>query len=225
MAISIDSTTSTSTAAQAAVDQASLDSEAFLQLFLVELQHQDPTEPMDNAQMLEQTSQLATLQAQEQQQAAMESITETLATQAQYQAQFSILTAIGHEAVTNLNALQHDGASSSSFEMYFENPIKGGTINIMDEDSENLVKEIAIPDDLIGKSGYQTISWDGTNNDSVMQNAGVYAVSGEYVDQDDNKIAITLGTGKVESVRYDAGTPYLKMGSTYVGLDSIEEIR
>jgi flagellar basal-body rod modification protein FlgD len=227
MGITVDSTSSTTTAASAAVDQASLDSEAFLQLFLVELQHQDPTEPMDNAQMLEQTSQLATLQAQEQQQEAMENITATLAQQAQYQAQFSILSAIGHEAVTSLNGIQHDGTNTvNEFEVYFDAPIKGGTLSIMDAEGDDVLKTIDLSDeDYIGKEGYVKITWDGTDYNGSMLAAGVYAIAGEFVDTDDNKKEVTMGTGKIESVKYDDGTPYLKMGSMYVSLENVEEIK
>jgi flagellar basal-body rod modification protein FlgD len=225
MAITVDSSTTTTTAASAAVDQASLDSDAFLELFLVELQHQDPTEPMDNAQMLEQTSQLATLQAQESQQAAMEDITATLAQQAQYQAQFSILTAIDKTAVTELNGISHDGTSSDTeFELYFENPIKGGTLNITSADGDTVYKEIDLSE-YNGQSGYVAIDWDGTNSNNEMMEAAVYGVSGEYVDTDDEKHTVEMGTGKIEAVKYDSGTPYLKMGSMYVSLENVSEIR
>lgn len=223
---SISGTSSTtSTTAQQAVDQASLDSEAFLKLFLVELQHQDPTQPMDNAKMLEQTSQLATLQAQEQQQSAMEKITATLAQQAQYQAQFSILSAIGKTAVTSLNGLSHDGTTKDNkFEVYFDAPIKGGTLKITSTDGKSTYKEIDLAP-YVGKSGYVQIKWDGTDKNNSMLKSGVYGVGGEYVDTSDNKKTVTMGTGKIESVKYTDGVPTLKMGSMYVTLDNLSEIK
>jgi flagellar basal-body rod modification protein FlgD len=219
--------TTTQTAAQAALQQTQLDSDAFLKLFLVQLQHQDPTEPMDNAKMLEQTSQLATLQSQEKQQKAMEDITTKLAQQAQYQAQFSILPAIGKEAVTSLNGIKHDGTKKDNeFEVYFPEAIKGGTINIMDAEGKEVLKKIDLNhEDYKGKSGYVKIKWDGTNDNNEMLPAAVYLVKGEYVDESDKKTAVVMGVGKIESVKYDNGTPFLKMGSMYVGLDNVEEIR
>ena len=44
---------------------AQLDKDAFMKLLLTELQYQDPTSPMDSEKMLTQTSQLATLETQE----------------------------------------------------------------------------------------------------------------------------------------------------------------
>ena len=55
-----------------------LDKDAFLKLLLVELQHQDPTEPMDSAKMLEQTSQLATVEMQEKTNQVMTQLSEQM---------------------------------------------------------------------------------------------------------------------------------------------------
>ena len=44
-------------------DKSVLGKDDFLTLLLVELQHQDPTEPTDSATILTQTSQLANLEA------------------------------------------------------------------------------------------------------------------------------------------------------------------
>jgi flagellar basal-body rod modification protein FlgD len=43
-------------------DKSILSKDDFMTLLLVELQHQDPTEPMDSEKILSQTSQLATLE-------------------------------------------------------------------------------------------------------------------------------------------------------------------
>ncbi len=45
--------------------KAELDKDAFLKLLLIELQHQDPTDPMDTEKMLTQTAQLSALEMQD----------------------------------------------------------------------------------------------------------------------------------------------------------------
>ena len=40
-----------------------LSKDDFMKLFLAEMQHQDPTEPMDSEKILTQTSQLATIES------------------------------------------------------------------------------------------------------------------------------------------------------------------
>jgi flagellar basal-body rod modification protein FlgD len=220
--------TSTTTALQDAVStgESTLDSEAFLQLFLTELQYQDPTEPMDNAKMLEQTSQLATLQSQETQQSAMESITETLVQNAQYQAQFSMVSAIGKTAYTNLNALQTTGSLQDiTGELYFDTPIKGGEIQILDEDTMEVVKTIPLDDDFIGESGYLQFTWDSTDNNGNVVDMGTYIVKTEYIDENDEEQFNYMGVGKIDGIQYNNGIPYLSMGTMTVDMSGIEEIR
>jgi flagellar basal-body rod modification protein FlgD len=222
-------TADTTAALQSAVaseTSSTLDSEAFLQLFLTELQYQDPTEPMDNAKMLEQTSQLATLQSQETQQNAMESITDTLMANAQYQAQFSMVAAIGKTVYTNLNALQTTGtAQDITGELYFENPIKGGEIQILDESTMQVVKNIPIGDDMIGQSGYLQFSWDSTDNNGDTVAANTYIVRADYIDENDDNIQNYMGVGKIEGIQYSGGVPYISMGTMSVDMSSVEEIR
>jgi flagellar basal-body rod modification protein FlgD len=206
-------------------DNNSLDSEAFLQLFLTELQYQDPTEPMDNAKMLEQTSQLATLQSQETQQDALAGITETLINNAQYQAQFSMVSSIGKTATTDLNALSTDGMMSDIVgEMYFDTPIKAGYINIMDEEGVSVIKTIELPEETYGKSGYLQFSWDGTLDSGERAPAGTYIVKSDYIDENDESIQNYMGVGKIQGIQYSNGEPYLSMGTMSVPMTSIQEI-
>ncbi|HUH42926.1 MAG TPA: flagellar hook capping FlgD N-terminal domain-containing protein, partial [Sulfurimonas sp.] len=52
-------------AANTSKDKSILGKDDFMKLLLVELQYQDPTEPMDTEKILTQTSQLAPLEASE----------------------------------------------------------------------------------------------------------------------------------------------------------------
>ena len=206
-------------------DNSTLDSEAFLKLFLTELQYQDPTEPMDNAKMLEQTSQLATLQSQEVQQDALLGITKTLTDNAQYQAQFSMVSAIGKTATTDLNAFSTDGKMTNlTGEIYFSNPIKSGNINILDENTQEVIKTIPLAEELAGKSGYLQFSWDGTDNSGNMAKAGKYLVQTEYLDTEDNMIKNYMGVGKIDAIKYENGEPFLSMGTMKVPMINIKEI-
>ena len=55
----VSSTTDTSTASTSTSDAfANMDMDDFIQLMITELQHQDPLDPMDNSQMLEQIGQI-----------------------------------------------------------------------------------------------------------------------------------------------------------------------
>ena len=59
------STTTTSTAtATTALDNATVDYDAFLQLLVAQLKHQDPTEPTDNAQLMAQLASFSSVEQQ-----------------------------------------------------------------------------------------------------------------------------------------------------------------
>ena len=61
--ISGSSGTSTAGATTTTNPGSVLDKDSFMKLLLVELEHQDPTDPMDSDKILTQTSQLATLES------------------------------------------------------------------------------------------------------------------------------------------------------------------
>jgi flagellar basal-body rod modification protein FlgD len=108
-----------------------LEKDSFLKLFLTELKYQDPTEPMDNEKILTQTSQLTQLEAQEEQKKAMKKIVENFNKNSKFQAQYSLVPAIGKMARTTLDYVNiNTGDKKSSFELYFDKPIKNGKIFI-----------------------------------------------------------------------------------------------
>jgi len=65
--MAIDATTmgatSTTTTQQSTAGSSTLDPQAFLQLLITQLTHQDPSSPMDSTQIMTQTTQLASMQA------------------------------------------------------------------------------------------------------------------------------------------------------------------
>jgi len=75
-------------------DKSILGKDDFMTLLLVELQHQDPTEPMDSEKILSQTSQLATLEASENTNQALSDLAASLGSSQQY----STIAAIGKTA-------------------------------------------------------------------------------------------------------------------------------
>lgn len=71
-------TSSTSSSGLVSNPNATLDKDAFLKLLLIELQHQDPTDPMDSDKMLTQTSQLSALEMQQNTNTTMQKMVETM---------------------------------------------------------------------------------------------------------------------------------------------------
>ncbi len=203
-------------AATAAVDKSVLGKDDFMTLLLVELQHQDPTEPMDSEKILTQTSQLATLEASENTNNALADLAASLGTSQQY----STIAAIGKTADLGSNAIGYDEGSSSSFEVYFPQDIASGAVEILDSNGE-IVSTMNIEPNAAGV--YQ-FDWDGTLSSGEMAESGMYYVSASYKNPAGEDLSTRMGAYPIESVRFEDGATLVKVGSSYVDLENIVEI-
>lgn len=210
----VDSSTSSTTASNPG---AVLSKDSFMKLLLVELAHQDPTAPMDSDKILTQTSQLAGLETQENTNKVM---TE-LSNQMKSNMDMGAIGAIGKMASLGSNAVSLVKGTTSKFEIYFEKEIKTGTLTVTDKDGKT-VKTVSLANQA-GKSGVLAFEWDGTDNGGTALAAGNYSVKADYVDATGAAQSTQFGIYPVESVRYQDGSPLMKLGSSYVPLSYITE--
>jgi len=204
------------TTADVVEDKTSLSNDDFMTLLLVELQYQDPTEPTDTEQILTQTSQLASLEATDKTNQALEDLAASLSASND----FSTISAIGKTADLGSNAIAIDEGSSSTFEMYFPSDISQGTVEITDVEG-NILKTLDVG---TNPAGVYQFTWDGTDNNGEQVAGGIYYASASYTDQNNEAQTTRVGTYPIESVRFDDGTTLLKLGSSYVPLENIKEI-
>lgn len=189
----------------------------FLKLLLVELQYQDPTEPMDSEKILSQTSQLATLEASENTNKALSELASSLTSSMQ----FSTIAAIGKTADTGSNAVVIEENSGANFEMYFPSDVMSGNINVLDKNG-NIVKNIPISDPL--DKGVYAFEWDGKNSEGAQMEPGFYYIEAAYADGEGYPQTTRMGAYPIESVRFDNGETMVKLGSSYVPFANIKEI-
>ncbi|MGD9717568.1 MAG: flagellar hook capping FlgD N-terminal domain-containing protein [Sulfuricurvum sp.] len=215
-ASTVTSTSTTSTTATTSSSKSSLGKEDFLQLLLTELEYQDPTSPMDTETILQQTSQLATLEASQNTNDALNTLSTALATSMQ----FSGISAIGKVADTGSNAVVLEQGSDVTFELYFPTDIAGGEYNILDS-SGNVLRSVTIDAASKGVSQY---TWDGTDGNGNTLDAGVYYIEAPYTATDGTKSTTRVGIYPIESIKFDSGTTYAKVGSGYVDFSQITEI-
>lgn len=188
----------------------------FLKLLLVELQYQDPTEPMDSEKILNQTSQLATLESSKNTNKALEE----LAASFKASKQFSAISAIGKTANLGDNTIVHKEGEQTSFELYFRDDFQSGTITITDKDG-NIVKTQTIQSDT---KGVKSFSWDGLDDSGNIVKDGVYRVSATYIDTNGNDRLTQVGIYPIEGVRFENGEALVKLASNYVPLSSVYEV-
>jgi len=215
--------TTTTTAVE---DKSVLGKDDFLTLLLVELQYQDPTEPTDTATILTQTSQLATLESAQNTNDALDQLATSLAgTQ-----EFSVISSIGKRADLGSDAISHEKNASTTFEVYYPESIANGSVEITDLEG-NVIANIDI--DVVDENGdeidqlnpgvYQ-FTWDGLDEQGNVAETGVYRVNSSYTDADGNPQETRLGSYPIESVRFEDGETYLKLGSNYVTLSDVVEV-
>ncbi len=209
--------TSVDTAAAAAVkDKTALGKDDFLKLLLIELQYQDPTAPMDSEKILSQTSQLAALESSTKTNTALEKLTAALGNTQQ----FSTIAAIGKTADIGSDAITYDEGTNSKFEVYFPKSIQDGTISITDLQG-NTVGTVSVG---TNPSGVYKFEWDGKDASGSKSKSGVYRVNADYTDQDGAAQKTRLGAYPIESVKFEEGSTFLKLGSSYVALDHVKEV-
>ncbi|MDO4674624.1 flagellar basal body rod modification protein [Campylobacter sp.] len=208
---------------------AMLDKDAFLKLLLIEMQHQDPTDPMDSDKMLTQTSQLAALEMQQNTNNAMQKMVDTmnkLSSAMGTSQSIGALGAIGKMATVADNKIKLTGPNEIiTLKMYLPevSDDKGVRLEIYDEKGKLVFNEKSNE----GKetpSGLFTMEWPGRNNDGVYAGDGNYTVKIVYNNKQGQKITAEYGTYPVEGVKFKDGVAYAVMGGEEVPFDRIAKI-
>ncbi|EMV3824350.1 TPA: flagellar basal body rod modification protein [Campylobacter coli] len=221
-------TSSTSSSGLVSNPNATLDKDAFLKLLLIELQHQDPTDPMDSDKMLTQTSQLSALEMQQNTNTTMQKMVETmqkLSDSFSTSMSTSALGAIGKMATVSDNKIKLTGANELiALKMYLpeDSDENGVTLEVYDSNNKLVFSE---------KSGEQSVSqglftmeWPGRNNDGVYAGDGEYTVKMVYNNKNGEKITANYGTYPIEGIVFKEGIAYAKMAGQEVPFDAISEI-
>ncbi|MEA3523850.1 MAG: flagellar hook capping FlgD N-terminal domain-containing protein [Campylobacterota bacterium] len=188
----------------------------FLKLLLIELKYQDPTEPMDSEKILSQTSQLATLEASENTNKALEELAASLTSSRD----FSTIAAIGKIADTGSNAIVYETGSQPAFELYFPNDIQSGTIDVLDANG-NVIASMPIES---GEKGIHSFEWDGKDMAGNSVDEGMYYITANYNDASGASHETRVGLYPIESVRFDGDETLVKIGSSYIPFGDIKEV-
>ncbi|EAI4954573.1 flagellar basal body rod modification protein [Campylobacter jejuni] len=207
---------------------AALDKDAFLKLLLIELQHQDPTDPMDSDKMLTQTSQLTALEMQQNTNTTMQKMVETmqkLSDSFSTSMSTSALGAIGKMATVSDNKIKLTGADELiALKMYLpeDSDENGVTLEIYDSNNKLVFSEKSDAKSI--SQGLFTMEWPGRNNDGVYAGDGEYTVKMVYNNKNGEKITANYGTYPIEGVVFKDGVAYAKMAGQEVPFDAIQEI-
>ena len=194
-----------------------LDSQDFMKLFIAELEHQDPTKPMDTDKMIEQTSQMSNLEMNTNMQKTLTKLTSQLA-QSQTLTTINAIGKMGDTGNRYINVT--DGETSKSFDLYFGDNIQNGNVIIKDKSGE-IIKTIPIN---AHSKGVLSFDWDLKDNNGKRVPSNTYEVTAKYTSQDGSSHTTALGAYPIESVKFDNGEVLAKLGGAYVPFSQIKEI-
>jgi len=194
-----------------------LDKDAFLKLFIKELEMQDPTDPMDTDKMLEQTSYLTTLEMNNNMQQTLNKLASQL-----YQTQnLNTISAIGKMADTGERYINvTDDDNSKSFELYFGDDISSGNVIIKDKNG-NIIRKFPLE---AHTKGIISFDWDLKDDNGQRVKSDTYEITAKYTSPDGKTHKTALGAYPIESIKFENGEAYAKLGSSYTPFSKIKEI-
>lgn len=176
-------------------ERGSLSRDDFMKLFLTQLQFQDPTKPMESAEMATQMSQFNMVDLLQRNNEAMAK----LVAADQERNNLSALSYIGHEvrykgSILNLKAghyrqFQMDVAANAASGVAIIKDVKGNVVRTLDMGA--LTK------------GSHDLNWDGLTDTGEQAPDGVYLVSIKAVNENNENVDVTTWTtGTVANLIY-----------------------
>lgn len=186
-------TSSSTTAATTSSNSMSLDSEDFLTLLVTEMQYQDPTEPMDNSEMVNQLTQYSQLDELTNLNEKMDELVESL------------------NAMTSSNGLDYLGKQieASGRTLNVSDGVAGTLYYELADDAESLTVNLynssgSIVDTQIFSqldAGTYTLNWGATDYDGEAADDGNYTAVFTATDADGDRVDVsTTTTGVVSGV-------------------------
>ena len=211
------STTVTTDAAAAMKKELGMNTDGFLQMFIAQLQNQDPLSPQDPAEFLGQLAQLTQVQQSYNTTTAMNNL---LAAQNSSLAS-SAVSLIGGTITATGNQANFDGTNAATMKYSMPAATTSTTLNISNA-SGNVVRTVNLGAQASGAATYQ---WDGCDGQGNKLTAGAYTFAVSGTDAAGSKqTATTYTTGIADSVSFDSGLAYISIGAVTVPYSSVTKV-
>lgn len=200
----------------AATGGQALGKDAFLQLLVTQMQHQNPLDPQDNSEFVAQLAQFSSLEGITSLNQSVSAITSAMASSQALQAS----SLVGRSVIVQNDKAVVDTSSSFNAQFVVPQNTSEAKITITDKDG-NTVKTIELGEQ---KAGYGDFIWDGTNDKGEKVDPGTYTftatttVDGKAVQMN------TLLPAKVTSVSFNS-TGELVLNLAGVGKVSLSDVQ
>ena len=211
----------TSVVETAATGGTELGRDEFLSLLLVQLQMQDPLNPMDNEEMIAQLAQFSSLEQMENMSTALEQSVELDLLLGQLLNNTMSTTLIGKavRADTCSFIMSEDGSVSLGYRLSAD----ANTVSVTIENTEGIA--VASIDGLENEKGDHVFSWDGRDDEGNRVTSGTYTFAVTATDAEGNPVSADERiAGVVKAVRYRDGNAYLLIDETEIYMSEVVEV-
>ena len=196
----------------------SLGKDDFMRLLITQLEHQDPLNPLDNAEFIAQLAQFSTLEGINN----MESSLEMVNDQMQSINNFNASGLIGKEVKAYGNTISYNGSGTLDLDYELSEAASDVKITIYGEDGR-AVRTLEFTNQPAGEN---IVAWDGKDYDGNQLPAGDYRFSISAKNEDGSSIDTEeMLIGTVDGVTFKDGVAYLMIGETSIPIKDVIEIR
>ena len=188
----------------------------FLKLLMTQLGNQDPLNPMESAEFMDQLSAMNTVEQLMDANQRLENLMLGL-TSLNNQTSVGL---VGKTIVARGDLVQHTEGETTELKFEVAEPVAEANITIKDENG--IVVDVIQLTDI--QTGIQAVEWDGLDEEGLIE-SGNYTFEVRAQNEFGDPVeAATYVTGIVDEVRFDNGYPMLVIGGQEVGLEAILRI-
>ncbi|MBL4757728.1 MAG: flagellar hook assembly protein FlgD [Rhizobiales bacterium] len=186
--------------------------DTFLQLLTTQLQNQNPLDPLDTNQFTQQLVQFTGVE----QSLKMNEQLETLLLFQSANTATAAVSYIGKTIVTDGTSAELN-AGEAVWTYNLQVPGPNSTITIRNSSGQTVYTER-----LSLAEGAKDITWDGIGTNGITQPDGVYDISIDARDANDNELIVSTSIGgRVDSVDLSGVDPVLIVGSQRINLSTV----
>ena len=197
-------------------DNSTLGKDAFLQLLVTQMQHQNPLDPQDNGEFVAQLAQFSSLEGITSLNESVTNITSAMASSQALQAS----SLVGRSVIVQNTKAVVDTAESFNAQFVVPQAINEAKVTVTDKDG-NTVKTIELGEQ---KAGYADFIWDGTNAKGEKVAPGTYTFTATTTVDGKSVQMNTLLPAKVTSVSFNT-TGEMVLNLAGVGKVSLSDVQ
>jgi flagellar basal-body rod modification protein FlgD len=196
----------------------------FLNMLMVQLKNQNPSQPYDNQQFAAQLATFSQLEQLTDIKTLLNDQADVFALMAMSMENTALPGMIGKYATALSNKIDFDGTNPAEIGFKTPYPIDSGKV-IIEDASGKIVKTINL-DSSQCRTGEHKLFWDGADEAGNKLLPGKYSVKIELTESNGEITAAeTFTIGKIEAVRFKKDGTVLVINGNEVGLETVNDVR